>query len=321
MFNILGNYMRFGIDIGHNSPPDTGANGIKYEDNLTMDVGNRVMGKLKDLGYQVVNCRPSKSYSVGNSLRQRCARANGNKVDVFVSIHFNAFNGFANGSEIFATSNAGRKIAKSVLDEILKMGFFNRGVKNGSHLFVLQNTNMPAILVECCFIDAAKDMQIFNSESMANAIVKGLTGKLPSTKVVPVPDETSNPDVSVIRLQKALNRLRMTDYSGKPLDEDDDMGPATISALKNFQEIVDIQQTGIAGPTTWGAINQVLAKPVIRKNHAAGIVMKYLQYRVGAEVDGIYGALTEAAIQQFQRANGLYGDGIVGNLTWRKLIG
>ncbi|MEO0844429.1 MAG: peptidoglycan-binding protein, partial [Cyanobacteria bacterium J06643_5] len=76
-----------------------------------------------------------------------------------------------------------------------------------------------------------------------------------------------------------------------------------------------------AGPTTWGAINKVLAKPVIRKNHASGIVMKYLQYRVGAEPDGIYGGLTEAAIQQFQRANGLYPDGIVGNLTWRKLIG
>ena len=134
-----------------------------------------------------------------------------NKVDVFVSIHFNAFNGFANGSEVFATSNAGRKIAKSVLDEILKMGFFNRGVKNGSHLFVLQNTNMPAILVEGCFIDSPKDMQLFNSESMANAIVKGLTGKLPSKPVVTIPDETSNPDVSVIRLQKVLNRLRMTD--------------------------------------------------------------------------------------------------------------
>lgn len=311
--------MRFGIDIGHNSPPDTGANGIKYEDNLTLDVGNRVMGKLKDLGHQVIDCKPAKSSSVGDSLRQRCAKANGSKVDVFISIHFNAFNGFANGTEIFAISDTGKKISKSVLDEILKMKFFNRGIKNGSHLFVLKNTNMPAILVEGCFIDSAKDMKLFNSESMANAIVKGLTGKLPSAPVVSVLDETSNPDVSILRLQKALNRLRIKDYSGRPLDEDNIIGSATVFAIKKFQEIVDIQQTGIAGDTTWGAINQVLAKPIIRKNHAAGIVMKYLQYRVGAETDGIYGALTEAAIQEFQRANGLYADGIVGNLTWRKL--
>ena len=312
--------MRFGIDIGHNSPPDTGANGIKNEEDLTFDVGNRVMGKLKDLGHQVVNCKPAKSYSVGNSLRQRCAKANESKVDVFVSIHFNTFNGFANGSEVFSISETGKKISKSVLDEISKIGFFNRGVKNGSHLFVLKNTNMPGILIECCFIDSAKDMKLFNSESMANAIVKGLTGKLSSTPVIWVPDETSNPDVSVNRLQKTLNRLRMTDYTGKPLDEDNEIGPATASAIRKFQEIVDIQQTGIMGNSTWAAINQVVAKPIIKKNHAGGIVMKYIQYRVGAEVDGIYGLYTEAAIQQFQKANGLYADGIVGSLTWRKLI-
>jgi N-acetylmuramoyl-L-alanine amidase len=180
---------------------------------------------------------------------------------------------------------------------------------------------MPGILIECCFIDSAKDMKLFNSESMANAIVKGLTGKLSSTPVICIPDEISNPDVSIIRLQKSLNRLRITDYTGKPLDEDNEIGPATASAIGKFQEIVDIRHTGIIGNTTWAAINQLLAKPVIRKNHAGGIVMKYIQYRVGAEIDGIYGLYTEAAIQEFQRANGLYADGIIGNLTWRKLIG
>ncbi|MBF2018345.1 MAG: N-acetylmuramoyl-L-alanine amidase [Rivularia sp. T60_A2020_040] len=313
--------MRFGIDIGHNCPPDTGANGIKFEDNLTLDVGNRVMGKLKDLGHQVIDCKPGKSNSVGNSLRQRCSRANASKVDIFVSIHFNAFNGFANGTEIFAISDTSKKIAKPVLDEILQMGFFNRGIKNGSHLYVLRNTNMPGILIECCFLDSAKDMKLFDSEAMANAIVKGLTGKLPTAPVISVPDESLNPDVSLLRLQKSLNRLRITDSNGNPLDEDNIIGPATVSAITKFQEIVGIQQTGIAGNTTWGAINQILAKPVIRKNHAAGIVMKYLQYRLGAEPDGIYGSNTETAIKQFQRANGLSADGIIGNITWQKLIG
>ncbi|MGF1676560.1 MAG: N-acetylmuramoyl-L-alanine amidase [Rivularia sp. (in: cyanobacteria)] len=313
--------MRFGIDIGHNCPPDTGANGIKFEDNLTLDVGNRVMGKLKDLGHQVIDCKPGKSNSVGNSLRQRCSRANVSKVDIFVSIHFNAFNGFANGTEIFAISDTAKKIAKPVLDEILQMGYFNRGIKNGSHLYVLKNTNMPGILIECCFLDSAKDMKLFDSEAMANAIVKGLTGKLPTAPVISVPDESLNPDVSLLRLQKALNRLRITDSNGNPLDEDNIIGPSTVFAIKKFQEIVGIQQTGIAGDTTWGAINQILAKPVIRKNHAAGIVMKYLQYRLGAEPDGIYGSDTEAAIKQFQRANGLSADGIIGNVTWQKLIG
>ena len=115
--------------------------------------------------------------------------------------------------------------------------------------------------------------------------------------------------------------MTITKNIGVVLDEDNIISSATESAIEKFQEIIDIQKTGIAGNTTWGAINQVLAKPVIRKSHAGGIVMKYLQYRVGAEADGIYDSVTEAAIQKFQQENGLYADGIVGNLTWRKLIG
>ncbi|MEM7716517.1 MAG: N-acetylmuramoyl-L-alanine amidase [Cyanobacteria bacterium P01_A01_bin.68] len=313
--------MRFGIDIGHNAPPDTGATGLKFEDNLTLDVGNRVINKLRALGHQVVDCKPKNVNSVRASLSQRVRNANIAAIDIFVSIHFNAFNGKANGTEIYATSNQGKKIAASVLKEILKMGFFNRGVKNGSHLYVVRNTNMPAILVECCFLDSPKDINLYDSEKMANAIVQGLTGKLPSTPVKSIPDGTNSPDKSVLRLQQSLNQLRITTSDGKRLAEDGDLGPNTKSAIKNFQQITGIQMTGIAGNTTWNGINQILAKTVVRENHASGIVVRYLQYRLGVEIDGIYGALTKTAIIAYQRNVGLYPDGIIGLLTWKKLIG
>lgn len=38
---------------------------------------------------------------------------------------------------------------------------------------------MEAILIECCFIDSAEDMNRYDAESMANAIVLGLVGRLP----------------------------------------------------------------------------------------------------------------------------------------------
>ncbi|MBD2386886.1 N-acetylmuramoyl-L-alanine amidase [Cylindrospermum sp. FACHB-282] len=312
--------MKFGIDIGHNCPPDTGANGIKFEDNLVVEVGNKVIAKLKNLGHDVISCKPDKASSVRESLSKRCAKANTNKVDIYVSIHFNAFNGQANGAEVFATSNAGNKIAKPVLDEIVKLGFFNRGVKNGSQLFVLRNTDMTAILVECCFIDSAKDMRLYDGEAMANAIVKGLTGKVPSAPVNTAPDESQNGDTSLVRLQKALNRLKITDKNGKVLAEDNAIGPATTSAILNFQKIAGVLPTGIAGQTTWDAINLILAKRVIRAN-AGGPIVRYLQYRVGVDPDGVYGPLTEAAIKKFQKQNGLTADGIVGPASWQKLIG
>ncbi|MBW4672645.1 MAG: N-acetylmuramoyl-L-alanine amidase [Desmonostoc geniculatum HA4340-LM1] len=313
--------MKYGIDSGHNCPPDTGARGIKVEDNLTLDVGNRVITKLRALGHEVVVCKPSSASTVRESLSKRCATANASRVDVFVSIHFNAFNRQANGTEVFATSENGRKIAKPVLDEIVKLGFFNRGVKSGSHLFVLKNTDMPAILVECCFIDSAKDMNLFNAETMANAIVKGLTGKLPSTPVNPIPDEEENIDTTIKRLQQTLNRLKITDKNNRALVEDGINGANTKSATEKFQTIIGVQPTGIADATTWNAINVILAKRIIRPNHAGGAVVRYLQYRIGVEVDGVYGPQTEAAIKNFQRQNGLEDDGIVGPISWQKLIG
>ncbi|MDM9381425.1 N-acetylmuramoyl-L-alanine amidase [Chlorogloeopsis sp. ULAP01] len=314
--------MRYGIDIGHNCPPDTGARGIKFEDNLTLDVGNRVIAKLKALGHQVIECKPTSASTVGDSLRKRCAKANASNIDVFVSIHFNAFNRQANGTEVFAASDAGRKIAKSVLNEIVKLGFFNRGVKNGSHLYVVKNTDMTAILVEGCFVDSQKDMALYNPEAMANAIVKGLTGQLPdNTPVEPVEDEEQNPDVTIQRLQKALNRLKITDKDGKPLVEDGANGPKTRSAIEKFQRIVDIRQTGTADQNTWNAINQILAKRIIRVNHAGGVAIRYLQYRLAVDMDGVYGPQTEAAVKKYQQQNGLTADGIIGPITWQKLIG
>jgi len=334
--------MKFGIDIGHNCPPDGGAEGIKSENKLTMEVGNKVIAKLENLGHTVIACRPNSARTVNQSLGSRCEKANNNRVDFFVSIHFNAFNGQANGTEVFAISDAGRKVAQKVLDEIVKLGFFNRGVKSGSHLYVLRRTNMPGILIEGCFIDSAKDMQIYDGEAMANAIVAGLTGKVARTPPrvnpspvnptpgvsipipvpsVPIIDEEGNKDKSILRLQQALNRLKITDKNNQPLVEDNGMGPATSSATEKFQRIVGVLPTGIAGNTTWDAINQILAKRVVQGTHASGVIIRYLQYRVGADPDGIYGRNTEAAIKKFQQQNGLTADAIVGAMSWQKLIG
>ncbi len=64
--------MKFGIDIGHNCPPrDIGASGIKQEDDLTKDVGTRLINKLKAAGHTVINCTPGSASSVGDSLRKR----------------------------------------------------------------------------------------------------------------------------------------------------------------------------------------------------------------------------------------------------------
>lgn len=182
--------MKFGIDIGHNCPPDTGAVGVKKEDILTKDVGTRLMQKLSAAGHSIINCTPNSATTVGESLRKRVDKANTNQVDLFVSIHFNAFNSIASGTEVFAISNTSKAIAQSVLNQIVKLGFKNRGVKN-TPFFVIKNTSMPAILVECCFCDSNADMNLFDPEQMAEAIKFGLIGDS---------DDTSTPQPGTLKI-------------------------------------------------------------------------------------------------------------------------
>lgn len=180
--------IKFGIDLGHNVRFDGGAAGVsKSENQLIMEVGNKVVSKLRALGHSVIECKPSSANSSGHALRQRTYTANVAGCDQFVSIHFNAFNGDAHGVEVLYVSTAGKNIASPVLAEIAKLGFFNRGLKYRNDLHVLKATRMPAILIECCFCDNWKDIKRYNAEKMADAIVKGLTGQNPNTSKKPCP--------------------------------------------------------------------------------------------------------------------------------------
>jgi N-acetylmuramoyl-L-alanine amidase len=165
--------MKIAIDLGHNVENDTGAVGIRAEDELIMEVGKLVLEKLIFKAIDTILCTPKKARDVNHSLNQRIAIANMSKADLFVSIHFNKFGKGANGSEVYYISVKGKEYAVSVQDELVKLGFRDRGVKVGNFA-VLKRTLMPAILVECCFCDSEKDMELYDAEKVASAIVNGI---------------------------------------------------------------------------------------------------------------------------------------------------
>ncbi len=284
-----------------------------------------MIDKLNKLGHQTVDCTPKRASSVIDSLRKRVQTANSQNVDFYVSLHFNAFNSKANGTEVFAVSESGRRIAQPVLDNIVSLGFFNRKVKDGSHLYVVRNTHMPGILVEGCFIDSQKDMDIFVAELMANAIVKGLTGQDPTENSPEDSNQeaatTPSADPRLLELQKSLNKLKFTDEQGKPLAETGFLNAATEAAVKKFNIALGISNSGAAGVATWNAIKSIFAQPVLRMNHADGLAVKYIQHLVGAETDGIYGPATAKTVEKYQQSQGLTVDGIIGAQSWQKLIG
>jgi len=59
-------------------------------------------------------------------------------------------------------------------------------------------------------------------------------------------------------------------------------------------------------------------RPTLRRN-AFGPLVREVQVRCGIEQDGVFGALTEAAVRALQRNHDLVPDGIVGPKTWAVL--
>jgi N-acetylmuramoyl-L-alanine amidase len=128
---------------------------------------------------------------VGNlqsdSLSEVTNAANASGADLFVSIHCNGCNAIAQGTEVcvYPGSDVGRAVGQCVQDRIVNMlGTTDRGIKgrvpgvNG--LYVLNNTDMPAILVETAFIDNPEDAVLLRDrqDDFARAIACGITDYL-----------------------------------------------------------------------------------------------------------------------------------------------
>ena len=180
--------MIIGIDCGHTlSGEGTGAQGCGYkEQNLTRELGELVTQMLEREGHTVVNCTVDKSYNNSQQLKDRVILANRQKLDLFVSIHFNACvndqvgNGKTTGTEVlvYSTTSKAKSYADRIVKNISNLGLKNRGVKT-HNAYVLKNTNAPALLIETCFIDDRDDMNIYlkSPKNVAKAIVEGILNK------------------------------------------------------------------------------------------------------------------------------------------------
>ena len=76
------------------------------------------------------------------------------------------------------TAALSRVIAQTISNSGL--GYKNRGVKARPDLYVLKHTKAPALLVECCFVDDADDVRLYDPDKMAAAIVHGIAGQASS---------------------------------------------------------------------------------------------------------------------------------------------
>jgi hypothetical protein len=114
--------------------------------------------------------------------------------DYDVSVHFNAYDGSAHGVEVLYVTQ--QSLAGRLSADIAAAGSFtNRGAKYRSDLYVLNNTEMPAVLLEVCFCDNTSDSNKYNAsfEAICTAIAEELGGQKAPGEAPPEPEEPVEP--------------------------------------------------------------------------------------------------------------------------------
>ena len=176
--------MIIGINCGHtkSGQPGSGAVGYLNESNETRAVGYKLMDLLRARGHIVIDCTDDMSTSTGANLRRICEMANAQPLDIFLSIHFNAGGGM--GTEIFTYGSDDIAYARRIKSAIYKLGFKDRGIKDGSNLYVIKNTKYPSALIEVCFVATVNDDELYSwlgddqvAEEIAEAIPANDNGK------------------------------------------------------------------------------------------------------------------------------------------------
>lgn len=169
--------MKIILNAGHTkSGAGSGAIGFINESTETRRVVNLVRHYLRGKGHTVIVANVDKANSQYEYLREVVKLANKHAdADIFLSVHFNAGGGV--GCECYTYKGKKLPAAVGICEELSKYGFKDRGVKDGSPLYVISKTKMPAVLAEVCFVDNKKDCTLYESVTVnrvAQAITRGI---------------------------------------------------------------------------------------------------------------------------------------------------
>ena len=284
---------------GHN-PQSPGAHAIIDEVVEDRNVCAAAIDYLTAEGDTVINATPG-NCSVNTDLKFGTDTANHAKAGIFVPIHFNKVKDHyvgAIGSEVWVNPKNAKsvEVGTRIVNNLAALGFKNRGLKDGynaHHLHDIRSSDMAAVLVEVCFVEATEDVRIYKAvghDRVGKAIAEGILGhsiglktQVKPTTVVNVPATRVNN--SIAQLQTELNN------QGAHLLVDGFYGPKTLKAC-----------------------------PMI-KFGATGNITKWLQKRLKLALqDGKFGNGTNAAVRNYQNVLGLTADGVVGQGTWDALL-
>ena len=173
------------LGVGHGgTDPGAVANGFEEAD-LNLPIALACQAELVRHG---VTVGMSRTKDENDTLTEEIKECNAFAPDLAVDIHNNA--GGGDGAEAYYhyKGGTGKTLAENILSEIVAIGQNSRGAKirknaSGTDYYgFIRQTNAPAIIIECAFVDNKTDIAILDTpeeqKAMGMAIAKGILATL-----------------------------------------------------------------------------------------------------------------------------------------------
>lgn len=184
------------VDAGHGAP-DGGAVGAKtgvLEKDLNLSISGKLAALLREAGENVLETRQDDSglftredaslrEKKREDMKERVRLTEKEGVSLFVSIHMNHFTDPKySGPQIFYQkgSEDGKRLAEEIRSSFLsEIGpHCTRETKPTSDLYVLRQTKVPAVIIECGFLSNPEEEALLQDEAyqekLAVAILHGI---------------------------------------------------------------------------------------------------------------------------------------------------
>ena len=270
---------------------------------LNSRICQKIEEKLKNYSDIEVLRIDDKTGNTDIPLNQRTDKANAFGADFYLSLHHNAGinGGIGGGIETYTYIKASKESSDwqddlySALIRYTNLKGNRSNGKRQKNLHEVRESKMPAVLVECGFMDSVTDVPIILSEEFAENVANACSEVIVNraelkNKAIQTPVSKNN---AVLEWQNAA----IADGFGFP-------------------------KYGADGK--WGNECEAVAKQAIckkRDTYKFTNLTKIVQRVVGTTADGKFGNNTKNAVIAFQKINGLAADGCVGIETWKKILG
>lgn len=177
--------MKIAITVGHSILKNgncTSAGGYVQEYKYCKELAPLIANYLKQEKHtvDVIVCPERQFNKAYEEKTYKLSKVNRKGYDLLVELHLNAFNGSAKGTEVLYYSDRGKIYAQRVNDKLDDI-FTDRNIKKRTDLYILRDTDCPAILVEAFFCDNKEDYQkadeAHEKDLIARKIAEGILNK------------------------------------------------------------------------------------------------------------------------------------------------